>query len=156
MIRAVVFERDTIFSAEGTIRQSADSFIRACAERFPLLLMTSSSYAVAEKALKVAGLASLFLDILTVAEVEHPKPAPDLLLATLGRIGFWLRDRNPIEPQECLVVERSAEGVEAARRAQMRCLAITHIISTGQLEKADFACDSFIAIDLDEVLRALK
>ena len=121
-----------------------------------MLVTASTSYARAQNALEAAGVAAYFLDIVTVAEVDHPKPAPDLLLATLGRIGFRLRDRNPIEPRECLVVESSVEGIEAAHRAQMRCLAIGHTVAPGELEKADFVRDSFIEIDLDEILRSLK
>ena len=151
MIRAVFLDYATFMTPSGEPHAGADAFVRACVERFPLVAMTSTSYATADKALKAAGLASFFLDILTVAEADHPKPAPDVLLATLGRIGFLLRDRNPIEPRECLVVESSIDGIEAAKRAGMRSLAIGT-----QAAKADFVRDSFAAIDLDEILRALK
>ncbi len=153
MIRAVLFDYDTLFSANGQQYPGADSFIHACASRFPLLLMTILSRAEAANSLRNNDLAHLFLDILTSAEVEHGKPAPDLLFATLGRIGFLLRDRNPVEPRECLVVERSAEGIEAARRAGMRSLAISIHISSGELAAANFVRDSFEAIDLDDILR---
>ena len=156
MIRAVFFDYDTIVSPVGKPQPGADAFIRACAERFPLLVTTSIGYATTEKTLKVAGLASLFLDILSAAEVEHPKPAPDLLFATLGRIGFRLRDRNPVEPRECLVVESSVDGIEAAHRAQMPCLAIANSARSDQLADAELIRDGFITIDLDEILRALR
>jgi len=149
MIRAVFFDFGTIFSADGEPLPGAGGFIRSCAERFPLVAMTSGRYAAAENSLKNAGVAAFFLDILSAAEVEHRKPAPDLLLATLGRIGFRLRDRNPIEPRECLVIESSLDGIEAARRAGMRSLAIANSATN-----ADFVRESFTAIDLDEILRA--
>ncbi|HTR60632.1 MAG TPA: hypothetical protein VMH37_02950, partial [Candidatus Binataceae bacterium] len=59
------------------------------------------------------------------------------------------RDRNPIEPRECLVIESSLDGIEAARRAGMRSLAIANSATN-----ADFVRESFTAIDLDEILRA--
>ena len=156
MIRAVFFDYATIVSSDGKPHPGADTFIRACAERFPLLVTTSIGYSTTQKTLKAAELASFFLDILSVAEVERPKPAPDLLLATLGRVGFRLRDRNPVEPGECLAVESSVDGIEAARRARMRCLAIAHSAGVDELAAADFLSDSFIAIDLDRILRTVR
>ena len=153
MIRAVVFSCDAILSRPGGLRAGAEDFIRSCAKRFPLLLTAPGSYADIRKSLADLGLATLFLDILGEAEVEQRKPAPDLLLATLGRIGFLLRDRNPLEPPECLVVDCSPAGVEAARRAHMRSLAIAHSVPAAALTSADFVRDSFVAVDLDEILR---
>lgn len=152
MIRAVFFDYDTIVSSNGALRVGAEAFVRACWMRFPLML-TASSYAGAKASLAATGLAPLFLDILTNAEVELPKPAPDLLMATLGRIGFLLRDRNPVEPGECLVVESSPEGIQAARAARMHSLAIAHSAQSTSLSLADFVCESFTSVDLDEILR---
>jgi beta-phosphoglucomutase-like phosphatase (HAD superfamily) len=156
MIRAVLFAYDAIFAPGGTQHSGAEAFLGACAGRFPLMLTARGAYADIKAELGSSGVLAPFLDIVTESEVEHPKPKPDLLLATLGRIGFLLRDRNPIEPRECLVIESSVDGVEASRRARMRCLAIAHTVAAAQLAKADFVRDSFAAIDLDEILRALK
>lgn len=153
MIRAVVFACDAILSRPGGLRAGAEDFIRSCAKRFPLLLTAPGSYADNRKSLAELGLATLFLDILGETEVERRKPAPDLLIATLGRIGFLLRDRNPLEPRECLVVDCSPAGIEAARRAHMRSLAIAHSVPAAALTSADFVRDSFVAVDLDEILR---
>jgi beta-phosphoglucomutase len=153
VIRAVVFACDAILSRPGDLRAGAEDFIRSCAKRFPLLLTAPGTYADNRKSLADLGLATLFLDVLSEAEVEQRKPAPDLLIATLGRIGFLLRDRNPLEPPECLVVDCSPAGIEAARRAHMRSLAIAHSLPAAALSSADFVRDSFVAVDLDEILR---
>jgi len=153
VIRAVVFAYDAILSRPGSLRAGAEDFVRACAKRFPMLLIAPGSYADNRSSLAALGLTGLFLDILSEAEVEQRKPAPDLLIVTLGRIGFLLRDRNPVEPGECLVVDCSPAGIEAARRAHMRSLAIAHTVPAVALTSADFVRDSFLAIDLDEILR---
>jgi beta-phosphoglucomutase len=153
VIRAVVFAYDAILLRPGGLHAGAENFVRSCAERFPLLLTARGSYTDHRTSLAALGLAPLFLDILSEAEVERPQPAPDLLLATLGRIGFLLRDRNPLEPPECLVVDCSPAGIEAARRARMRSLAIAHSVPIAALTSADFVRDSFVAVDLDEILR---
>lgn len=153
MIRAVVFAYDAIFSRPGVLHAGAHDFICSCAERFPLLLIAHASYADSRNSLAALGLGPLFLEILSEAEVERRAPVPDLLVATLGRIGFLLRDRNPLEPAECLVVDCAPAGIEAARRAHMRSLAIAHSVPAAALRSADFVCNSFVAIDLDEILR---
>ena len=53
--------------------------------------------------------------IFSATEVAAGKPAPDLFLHAANRMGA--------DPAACVVVEDSAAGVEAARRAGMRCLA---------------------------------
>jgi beta-phosphoglucomutase-like phosphatase (HAD superfamily) len=153
VIRAVVFAYEAILARPGGLRAGAEDFVRSCAKRFPLLLTAPGSYADNHRSLSALGLTALFLDILGEAEVEQRKPAPDLLIATLGRIGFLLRDRNPVEPAECLVVDCSPVGIEAARRAHMRSLAIAHSVPAAALASADFVRDSFLGVDLDEILR---
>jgi HAD superfamily hydrolase (TIGR01509 family) len=48
-------------------------------------------------------------------EVPRRKPSPDLFLEAARRLG--------VPPEECAVVETDADGVEAAKRAFMRCIA---------------------------------
>ena len=153
MIRAAVFAYDAILSRPGDLHAGAEDFVRSCAKRLPLLLTAEGSYADNRRSLAALGLTALFLDILSEFEVAQRKPAPDLLIAALGRIGFLLRDRNPLEPAECLVVDCSPAGIEAARRAHMRSLAIAHSVPAAALTSADFVRDSFLAVDLDEILR---
>ncbi len=52
--------------------------------------------------------------IFSATEVAAGKPAPDLFLHAAARLG--------VPPAACVVVEDSVAGVEAARRAGMRCL----------------------------------
>jgi beta-phosphoglucomutase-like phosphatase (HAD superfamily) len=152
MIRAAFFDYKTIFAGRHS-RPGAEAFVRACAARFPLMLTARASYADAKRSLDNTNFAPLFLDILTDAEVDRPKPAPDLLLATLGRLGFLLRDRNPVEPGECLVVESTSDAIAATRAARMRSLAIAHSTPSANLAGADFLRESFTSVDLDEILR---
>ena len=52
--------------------------------------------------------------IFSATEVSRGKPAPDLFLHAAQRLGF--------SPEECVVIEDSPAGVEAARAAGMRVL----------------------------------
>ena len=51
-------------------------------------------------------------------------------------------------PERCLVVEDGVVGIEAARRAGMRCLALTTTHPAERLQGADLVVDDLT--DLDE------
>lgn len=133
----------------------AADFVRACAARFPLILVTGTLRDEAEMILRRAGLRELFLDIVAAEDVEHGKPAPDGFIMALGRLGFLLRQRDAIEPAQALVIEDTAAGIEAGRRAGMRVLALTHTATEADLAAADIIRESLGKTDLDDILRLL-
>jgi len=58
-------------------------------------------------------------------DVAHGKPEPDLFLLAAARIGA--------EPRDCLVFEDAPLGIEAARRAGMRAVAIASTVPADEL-----------------------
>lgn len=147
--QAMIAERDVLYPG-------AEKFARACAERFPLMIATGTLRIEAEAILRRAGLRDFFLDIIAAEDVEHGKPQPDSFIAALGRIGFILRQRDPVLPYECLVIEDTHAGIEAAHRAGMRVLALCHLLPAADLAAADVVRESIANLDLDDVLRALR
>ncbi|HYK64025.1 MAG TPA: HAD family phosphatase [Patescibacteria group bacterium] len=147
--QATIAERDVLYPG-------AEKFLRACAERFPLMIATGTLRIEAEAILRRAALRDLFLDIIAADDVEHGKPEPDGFIAALGRIGFILRQRDPVLPDECLVVEDTPAGIEAAHRAGMKVLALCHIAPPSELAAADVVRQSILELDLDDVLRELR
>lgn len=89
------------------------------------------------------GLSSLFGErIFTLADVGYrAKPEPDLFLHAARQLGS--------EARHCVVIEDAPHGVEAARRAAMRCIALTTTYEAGLLQAADQVVNEFAAIDLD-------
>ena len=77
-------------------------------------------------------------------DVPHGKPAPDVFLAAAAAAG--------VEPTACLVVEDSLPGIQAARDAGMRVVALD-ITGTGPAQRAAGA--TTIA-SLDELLPILR
>lgn len=75
----------------------------------PCAIVTSSRRDGAHRKLAIAGIAQSFVHVVTLEDVEAPKPAPDpyLLAATLFGV----------PPGRCLVFEDSETGAEAAHRA---------------------------------------
>jgi beta-phosphoglucomutase len=68
--------------------------------------------------------------ILTGDEVPRAKPFPDPYLTAARQLG--------LEPEQCLVVENAPLGIEAAKNAGMRCVAIETTLSKEHLASADY------------------
>jgi HAD superfamily hydrolase (TIGR01509 family) len=64
--------------------------------------------------LRLTGLDDLFEHIFSASEVARGKPAPDLFLHAASRMG--------VAPADCLVIEDSTAGVQAARAASMNVI----------------------------------
>jgi len=119
---------------------------------YPRCVASSSVPARIALSLRVTGLADLFDHIFSSSEVPRGKPAPDLFLHAAKRMGA--------EPGECLVIEDSTAGVQAACAAGMRVIGFTgggHCSPEhgGRLHQA--GADRVIArmADLPEAVRAV-
>lgn len=158
-IRELIARKAAIYQASihdrDVLYPRAAEFVRECAARFPLMIVTGTLKSEAEMILRRAGIRELFVDVIAAEDTEHGKPEPDGFIAALGRLGFLLRQRPPIQPGECLAVEDTIAGVEAARRAGMRVLALAHTAPEAGLAGADLVRPSLADTDLDGVLRDL-
>ncbi|MBE6401715.1 MAG: HAD family phosphatase [Opitutales bacterium] len=66
--------------------------------------------------LKTIGVAELFPVVITSEDVANCKPAPDLFLLAAEKLG--------VPARECLVVEDSPKGFDAAEAAGMACMMV--------------------------------
>jgi len=87
------------------------------------------------------GIGDCFQTIVWGREVAEGKPSPQGFLLAAERLGA--------EPQNCLVVEDAVAGVAAAKRAGMKCLAVTNTHHKTRLKEADFIADTLRDIGVD-------
>jgi beta-phosphoglucomutase family hydrolase len=80
----------------------------------PVSVASGSVRLHVERTLDAIGVRELFDVIVTPADVEHGKPAPDMFLLAA--------ERMQVDPKACLVIEDSELGVVAAERAGMHAL----------------------------------
>jgi HAD superfamily hydrolase (TIGR01509 family) len=85
----------------------------------PVAVASGSSPGVVARLLGVVGLAAEVQVIVSAEQVARGKPAPDVFLEAARQVR--------VAPQECAVVEDAPAGVEAARRAFMRCIAVPYL-----------------------------
>jgi len=100
---------------------------------YPLAVASGSSPEILEELLTITGLKEYFSAIVSAEDVQRGKPAPDIFLESARSLN--------IPPENCVVIEDSQYGVEAAKRAFMYCIAIPYIIDKP-------LPDSFIMSDL--------
>jgi len=72
------------------------------------------------------------------------KPNPDVFLEAARQIG--------VSPAECVVVEDAIAGVQAARNAGMRCIAVTTTNRADRLTAADIVVDGLDELSEDDFL----
>ncbi|MCC7353287.1 MAG: HAD family phosphatase [Anaerolineae bacterium] len=79
--------------------------------------------------LAVLGTSEVFGATVAAEDVSQGKPAPDVFLTAAARLR--------VPPARCIVVEDAPPGVEAARAAGMRCIAVTTTRPAAELWQAD-------------------
>jgi HAD superfamily hydrolase (TIGR01509 family) len=74
-----------------------------------------------------AGLHALFDTVVTLNDVPAAKPDPAMFLLAAARLGT--------APADCLVLEDSAQGMEAARRAGIPALDVREAPALAKVEQ---------------------
>jgi HAD superfamily hydrolase (TIGR01509 family) len=124
----------------------ADAAVERLAERWPLALASSSNKVVIERVMRTSGWARLFRTWVSSEEVDRGKPAPDVFLEALRRLG--------VDSGKAAGVEDSHNGILAAHAAGLRVIAVpNHEFPPGPkaLAAADVVLDSLEELTLDVV-----
>ncbi len=90
---------------------------------------------------------SPFFDIIGSGSDLPPKPDPALFLQVARRLN--------VPPGRCVVVEDSVPGVQAARRAGMRCIAVATTNPAHRLAEADVVVERLDGLSEDAFRRLL-
>jgi HAD superfamily hydrolase (TIGR01509 family) len=118
-------------------------------ENLGIGLATSNEWWVVEDELLDLDLQKYFDAIVTVEEVLHPKPAPDLFLELARKLGA--------DYSECVVIEDSVAGIKAAKEANMIGVALANeFVEEEEFEGANWVVHSLADINpklLDALLQ---
>ena len=112
---AVVELVATAYEAHLPLLPHAVDTVRELATRWPLGVASSSNRPIIELVLERASMRACFDAIVSSEEVKHGKPAPDVYIAAARRLD--------VEPDDCVAVEDSTNGIKAAVAARMRTIA---------------------------------
>jgi len=113
--------------------------------KIKLAVASSSHKRMIEYVLKKLEIIDLFDSIVGAEDIDRSKPDPEIFLISAKRLNM--------NPEECTVVEDSKLGVEAAKKAGMKCLGYVNPSSGKQdLSKADLVADDFCKLDIQKLL----
>jgi HAD superfamily hydrolase (TIGR01509 family) len=123
----------------------ARELVRACRQAGVRLAVASSADEVKIVAnLRQIGLPPDTWDaVVTGEDVAAKKPAPDIFLSAAAKLR--------LAPVQCVVVEDAVNGVQAAKAAGMRCVAVAQTFPSAQLQSADVVRQDIAAVSLTDL-----
>lgn len=131
-------------------------FVRAAAARYRLAIASGALRHEIEFILEQAGIRKEFEHITSSEDVRHGKPDPEGFLHALAALN---RATPPgqaeLRPEECLVIEDSIPGIQAAHGAGMKVLAVTNTHTVQDLHEADAITPSLKEVRLPEIVHRL-
>jgi HAD superfamily hydrolase (TIGR01509 family) len=111
----------------------------------PMAIASSSPRLFIESVIQKIGINEYFKVWISGEEVEHGKPEPDIFLKAAELLN--------VSPNACVVIEDSASGTVAAKRAGMKCIGYRNLNSGNQdLSQADYIIDEIKSAEILSVL----
>ncbi len=132
--------KDHLKPLPGVIKILTDLKLRG----FKLAVGSSGPSENVDLLLNSLKIKELFDVIITAAEVKKSKPEPDVFLIAA--------DALSINPENCIVIEDAPVGIEAAKRAGMRSIALKTTHSKEELIGAQLIINDLSEIKVDDII----
>ena len=146
-ITNVVKKKSKIFEeltkTEGRTIEGVHEFLRMLeCNKVPMAICSGSLMAEIEVILDEAKLRQFFVVIVSAEQVKKGKPSPEGFLLTLQKLNKTVipakaGTHSPIAANECIVIEDSRWGLQAARAAGIHTIAVTNSYDAAQLTLAE-------------------
>ncbi len=117
-------------------------------EDFRVAIATSGTLEKSRAVLNAVGVPYQKMVYINGNDVKHKKPDPELFLIAAQRMG--------IEPAQCVVIEDAPNGVQAAKAAGAKCIAVTNSTTAAKLGEADLICDSLEQISIETIINMIQ
>lgn len=115
---------------------------------FRLAIATSATRELSEAILEAVKVPYEQMVYVSGSDVTRKKPDPQIFLIAIRQVA--------IEPARCVVFEDAPSGVQAAKAAGARCVAVTNTVSAEELSGADLICNSLEEIGIETVRELLE
>lgn len=138
--------KNNLFIYPGVI-----NFIDRAKENYLLAIASGALRHEIEFILNAKGIDHAFTTIVSAEDVRAGKPDPECFLIALKRLNH--SSKFNIEPEECVVIEDSIAGLEAARGAGMRSIGVTNTYGCEKLTMADIVIKSLEDITMEDLER---
>lgn len=142
LIKEKHFFFDKNYDSETSIFPGSIELIKKLSKRYILGIGSGARREEIVRVLKKEDLLSSFEEIVSSDDTSHPKPNPETYILVLERVN----ETYQIRPDECVVIEDTTKGVEAAKTAGMKCFAITNSVGSELLNNADLTISDYSEI----------
>jgi beta-phosphoglucomutase len=124
----------------------AEEVIRRAAAVVPIAIASGALHAEIARVLDRAGLTSCFTVIVGADDAPLSKPAPDPYLRAIAQLSSAAA--VPLPPAHCVAIEDSRWGLESARAAGLRTVAVAQTYPSTELPLADLVIPNIAALDV--------
>ncbi|MEM1170645.1 MAG: HAD family phosphatase [Cyanobacteria bacterium P01_H01_bin.35] len=130
---------------------TVDFIDRVSQANLKMAVVTGAMRAEVELVLNKANLADYFPVIIAGDDVKASKPKPDGYLLAVDILNQQYTDIN-LKPSECLVIEDTFPGIEAAKLAGMPVVGVAHTYPFHMLQRLANWCVDYLAdLELDRI-----
>jgi len=147
---------EEMLSNDSVLFPGAAACVKMFAEQVPLAIASGALEPEIAIVLDHARLRGCFKAIASASDGVRGKPAPDLYLLAMAKLRGQLHDQAPFEPASCIAIEDSHWGLEAAARAGLRCVAITHTYPASELGRADLIVERLADLTIGGVEELMR
>ena len=116
-------------------------------EDFRVAIATSSTREKSEAVLRSAKIPYEQMVYVTGDEVKNKKPNPELFQRAAERLG--------IPADNCIVIEDAPNGVQAAKAAGAKCIAVTNTTTEENLKEADMVVSRLVEIEVSTLIKLI-
>ncbi len=129
-------------------------FVREASAAYPLAIASGALRHEIEVILEQAGLRKEFLHITSAEDVTRGKPDPQPFLQALEALNRQCHGQ-PITAGSCLVIEDSIPGIQGAKAAGMKVLAVANTHTIQDLHEAHAVSQNLSQVRLSELRERL-
>ena len=143
--KTTVVER--MLASDSVLFAGAVTCVKTFAAYLPLAIASGALQPEIEIVLNHAGLRDCFTAIASASDGVRGKPAPDLYMLAVAK----LKQHGALDAAACVAVEDSRWGIDVARQAGLRCVAVTHTYPASELGNADLIVDRLSELTLSKI-----
>ena len=128
----------------------AKEFIIQAAARVPIAIASGALRPEIDEIIQAAGIARLFVTIVASGDTPESKPSPAPYTLAFERLNA--KAGGTLDPRRCVAIEDSRWGLESARGAGLRCVALTTSYPAPELrDAADLVVEGLGTLTLDRL-----
>ena len=142
-------EFDSLIKNNIKIYPGVVDFIEKLSVRYDLAIGSGALKKEIVQILDVINIAHLFKIIISADEISNCKPNPEVYNTVLSRLNNI--KGNDISGDECIVIEDSIYGIQAAKSAGMKCMAVTNSYPAKKLTEADLVVSDYSVSDIEQI-----